>query len=119
MINKVFGTILGTLAIILWFMPMNYVSMMGMDMYQAGNHLGGIAYVVLACSFAYALMSWTTLHIPRIIVSVVATLVCLLMLAMLVDTFAWGLVAMTITSAISAILASWDAFKSPVSTTMS
>lgn len=108
MLRNTIGCLFGVLGIILWFQPMTYVSYMGMDMYQAGNHIGGIAYVVLACTFAYALLSWTPLHVPRVIVAALALVVCLLLLLQINQQLGWGLFALTVINAVSVGVAIWD-----------
>jgi hypothetical protein len=106
--GKILGTILGVVGVLLWFMPLAYVNFMGMDAYQAGNHIGGIAYLLLLSSLAYAVLSWIEQHVPRIIAASLALAICLLFLAQAGSSVAWGLIALIIVSSGSIVLAIRD-----------
>ncbi|SDP72565.1 hypothetical protein SAMN04488595_11864 [Ralstonia sp. 25mfcol4.1] len=67
--HKTIGTLLGTTAIILWYFPL--VNMAN-GTYQAGQHIGGIAYLLFLASLGYAMLSWLEQHVPRIITAGVA-----------------------------------------------
>ena len=92
--RKILGTILGVAAALLWFMPLAYVNFGGRDAYQAGNHIGGIAYPLLIASMAYAALSWMELHVPRIIAASVALAISLLFLVQAGTSTAWGLIGL-------------------------
>lgn len=106
--RKITGTILGVFGIILWFMPMAYVDFMGEEAYQAGNHIGGIAYLLLFASLAYAALSWFEQHIPRIIAGTVASLISLLFVIQAGSSGAWGLYVLMLVSIVSIALAVRD-----------
>lgn len=106
--GKILGTILGVVGVLLWFMPLAYVNFMGMSAYQAGNHIGGIAYLLLLSSLAYAVLSWIEQHVPRIIAASLALVICLLFLVQAGTSVAWGLIALIIVSSVSIFLAVRD-----------
>jgi hypothetical protein len=106
--NKVIGTILGVIGMLLWFMPFVYVEFMGMKAHQTGQHIGGIAYLLLISSIAYAVLSWLEQHTPRIIASIVATAICLLFAVQAGASIAWGLLGLMIISAMGVALAARD-----------
>ena len=103
--QKVWGSVLGVAQVFLWFMPFAYVEFMGREMHQAGNNVGGIAYLLLFSSFAYSVLSWLELHIPSIIAGSVSALICLLFLWQAGSSSAWGLVILTGASIGSIVLA--------------
>lgn len=106
--DKILGTILGVLGVLLWFMPLIQVNFMEIDVYQAGNHIGGIAYLLLLSSSAYTVLSWIEQHIPRIIAASLALAICLLFLVQAGASVAWGLIALIIVSSGSIVLAIRD-----------
>ncbi len=67
--KRVVGTLLGIAGMLLWFMPWTEFSMGDMDFYRTGSHIGGIAYILLMSSLAYAVLSWVPQPVPRIIVA--------------------------------------------------
>lgn len=105
---KIIGTILGVVGVLLWFMPIAYVSFMDADAYQAGNHIGGIAYLLLLASLAYAVLSWIEQHVPRIIAASVALTISLLFLAQAGSSAAWGLFGLIVVSVAGIIAAIRD-----------
>ena len=106
--KKVVGLILGIVGVFLWFMPFIRVNMFGFVGYQSGTHIGGIAYLLIAASLAYSVLSWLELHIPRIAASAVALAICLLFIVQAGSSAAWGLWALTIVSIVSVALAAKD-----------
>jgi hypothetical protein len=72
--KRVVGTLLGIAGMLLWFMPWMAFSMGDMDFYRTGSHIGGIAYLLLLSSLAYAVLSWVAQPMPRIIVAALSTL---------------------------------------------
>ena len=106
--QKILGTILGVVGVLLWFMPLVYVEFMGVDAYQAGNHVGGIAYLLLLSTLAYAILSWLEQHIPRIIAASVALAICLLFLFQAGSSAAWGLIGLILVSIASIVVAVRD-----------
>lgn len=89
--KKLIATLLGVSGVLLWFMPLLNVEFMGQQMYQTGQHIGGIAYLILLAALAYAVLSWMQLHVPRIIASGLATAICGLFLLQAGSGAAWGL----------------------------
>ncbi len=106
--GKVIGTILGVVGVFLWFMPLIYVSFMGIDAYQAGNHIGGIAYLLLLASLAYAVLSWIEQHVPRIIAASVALAISLLFIVQAGSSAAWGLFGLIVVNVAGIIAAIRD-----------
>lgn len=104
--RKIIATVLGALGILLWFMPLAYVGDMGY--YQAGNHIGGIAYLLLFSFLAYGVLSWIEQHIPRIIAASVALAICLMFLFQAGGSAAWGLLGLIIVSIAGIALAGYD-----------
>lgn len=81
---------------------------MGTEAYQAGNHIGGIANLLLLAGLAYSVLSWMELHVPRIIAASVVLAICLLFLVQAGGSAAWGLYGLLVTSAIGIGLAAKD-----------
>ena len=110
--GRIKGILLGVAGIILWFMPLIAwkQEFMGesMNMYQAGYHIGGIAYVLLLSSLAYSVLSWINQHQLRIIAGSVASGICILFLIQAGSSTAWGLIALFIVSAVSVWFAVTD-----------
>ena len=108
---KVTASAMGILACFLWFAPIRYVNFMNVDMYQTGMHIGGWAWLIILCAFAYACLAWTPLHAARILVAGTSIVSCLLLLLLVGESFAWGLVGLTITSFVCTGLAIADHFR--------
>lgn len=111
--KKTIGLLLGVAGIILWFMPLVYVDMgnfmedifQGIEMYQAGHHIGGIAYLLIMSSAAYAYSSWVINRQFAIITSAVATGISILFLLQAGSSVAWGLLCLVVISIVSLITA--------------
>ena len=103
--HRIKGVLLGIAGIILWFMPLTAwdQKFMGewMTVHQAGHHIGGIAYLLLLASTAYAALSWLEQHPLRIIAGAVATGISLLFLVQAGANVAWGLLALIAVSGAS------------------
>lgn len=110
--KRVIGVVIGVAGIFLWFMP--FVSwtqeFMGITQrfYQAGYHIGGIAYLLLFSMFAYSVFSWFKIHPLRIISGVLSLLICLMFFVKAGSNVGWGLIVLTLASAIGIILAVID-----------
>jgi hypothetical protein len=104
--KKNIGTILGVAGVLLWFMPL--INLMDMNMHQAGNHIGGIAYLMLFASMSYAVLSWLEQHVPRMIAASVALAISLLFLAQVGSSAAWGLYGIIGVSFIGLVIAFRD-----------
>lgn len=101
--NKTKGVILGLAGVILWFMPLVNVGFMGLNFYQSGSHIGGIAYLLLASSASYAILSWVEQHQLRVIAGGMATALGLLFLVQAGANAAWGLYLLIVVSGVSCI----------------
>ena len=106
--RNIVGTVLGVAGVLLWFMPLAYVRFMDVDAYQAGNHIGGIAYLLLFASVAYTYLSWNEQHVPRIIAASVALAISLLFLMQAGSSSAWGLIGLIVVSGASIAVAVRD-----------
>jgi len=109
--RKIIATVLGALGVFLWFMPLVNVTstfFQGMEMYQAGNHIGGIAYLLIISFLAYGILSWIGQHVPRIIAASVALAISLLFLLQAGGSAAWGLYGLIIVSIAGITLAVYD-----------
>lgn len=94
--RKTIGAVLGAVGLFLWFEPFVYVKMMDMDAFKSGQHIGGIAYLLLAASLAYSVFSWKEAHAPRMIAAGLALVICLLFALQAGSNIAWGLIALLI-----------------------
>ena len=112
--KKIAGTVLGVVGMCLWFMPLAYVDFGGMQAFQTGSHIGGIAYLMLFASFAYAALSWMEQHVPRIMAATVALAVGLLFMAQAGGSMAWGLIGVVVCSLVGFVLAVRDHNTTPV-----
>ncbi|EJL6898298.1 hypothetical protein ACUFKR_003687 [Vibrio cholerae] len=106
--KKVVGLILGIVGVFLWFMPFVKVEMFGFIGYQNGTHIGGIAYLLIAASLAYSILSWFELHVPRIVAAIVSSAICSLFLVQAGSSTQWGLIALAAVSLISVYLSVKD-----------
>jgi len=110
--NKLKGVLLGVAGFVLWFMPFarweqEFMGQM-QSVHQAGYHIGGVAYLLLIASSAYATLSWFEQHQLRIIAGAVSLGICILFLIQAGQSIAWGLILLTIASAGSVWLAISD-----------
>lgn len=109
---KIKGVLLGVVAIIIWFMPFASWDQEFLDdivrIYQAGHHIGGIAYLLLVSSFAYAVLSWFEQHQLRMIAAGVASGICLFFLVQVGKNVAWGLLALIVVSGLRVWFAYMD-----------
>lgn len=111
--KKTQGVLLGVAGVILWFMPLVYVDMgnfMGgkykdVVMYQTGQSVGGIAYLLLISFSFYAYSSWVINRQFAIIASSVSLGISVLFLLQAGLSVAWGLLIMVVVSVYSLILA--------------
>ncbi len=101
--KRVVGTLLGIGGMWLWFMPWRQFSIEAFDFNQTGSHMGGVAYMLLMSSFAYAVLAWLPQPVPRIIVAAVATLLAGLFWLSFGESAAWGLVGLCLVSGVSLI----------------
>lgn len=106
--KKLNGTLLGVAAVSLWFMPLVNFEFMGMHGTQAGQQIGGIAYLLLLASLCYAGLSWAGQHVPRIIAGAVALGVSVLFVIQAGTASAWGLYGLLLVSAGCVVLAVFD-----------
>ncbi|MBU5611666.1 hypothetical protein [Geomonas azotofigens] len=106
--HKTKGVVLGLAGVILWFMPLANFGFMGLDIYQAGSHIGGISYLLLAASAAYAVLSWFEQHQLRIIAASIATAIGLMFLVQFGERAAWGLYLLIVVSGVGWIVGYCD-----------
>ena len=88
---KLSGVLLGVIGIILWFTPFTYIYFMGTEAYQAGQHIGGIAYLLLFASIGYSIFFWFNQYQLAIIASVLGISICCLFAIQSGIAIAWGL----------------------------
>lgn len=99
------GVLLGVGGLIFWFTPFVYVEFMGVDAYQSGQHIGGIAYLLLLASIAYAALSWIEQYQLAVVAASVATGVCALFAVQAGTSIGWGLAILLILSVRSIVFA--------------
>jgi len=92
--KKLIATLLGVSGALLWFMPLVNVEFMGQHMHRTGQHIGGIAYLILLAALAYTALSWMQQNVPRSIASGLAAAICGLFLFQARADAAWGLYAL-------------------------
>lgn len=94
---KVTGLVLGVLGVFLWFMPwaqwQHEFRGETIEAFQAGHHVGGIAYLVLIAATAYSAAAWKEQPTLQI-VSAAVWLGSALLLFVLGDHLAWGMFAL-------------------------
>ena len=111
--QKIRGVLLGVAGVVLWFMPFTAwdTELFGVTMHfeHAGHDVGGVAYLLLFSSFAYAALSWKEEHTLRFIAASVAAGICVALYFKLGrSTVEWGLRGLFFVSSISIWLAIWD-----------
>lgn len=99
------GVLLGVGGLVFWFTPFVYVEFMGVDAYQSGQHIGGIAYLLLLASIAYAALSWIEQYQLAVVAASVATGVCTLFAVQAGTSIGWGLAILLILSVRSIVFA--------------
>lgn len=112
---KTIACAIGLVACFLWFMPMRYVTYMNIDMYQSGMHIGGWAWLIILCVFAYTCLAWTPLHAARMVVSGAALIFSLLLMLGLGESLAWGVVGLSLSTFVCLVLAFFDMYNARVS----
>lgn len=91
--TKVVGAVLGAIGLFLWFQPF---VMLGGGYWQSGQHIGGIAYLLLIAMAAYSVLSWMELHVPQMIASGLALAILLWFFAQAGASAAWGLYSLIV-----------------------
>lgn len=99
---KVIGAVIGAVGLFLWFQPF---VMLGGGYWQSGQHIGGVAYLLLFAMLAYAVLAWMELHVPQIIAAGLALAVLLTFLARAGASAAWALYALILLNAVGVALA--------------
>lgn len=115
--NKMKGVLFGVAGVILWFTPFVYVQFMGREGYQTGQHIGGIAYLLIFASIAYGALSWLEQYQLALIAGAVATGICALFAIQAGGSIAWGLILLLALSAGSVLLAWRSRQAKPAATT--
>ena len=99
--KRVVGTLMGITNMLLWFMPWTEFTLGEMAFYRTGSHIGGIAYLLLLSSLAYAMLSWAPQPAPRIIVAGLSTMLSGFLWLEAGEAAAWGLVGLSTLSGVS------------------
>lgn len=102
--GKTLGTVLGVVGAFVWYMPLLTDGVV----YQTGEHIGGIAYLLLAALLTYSVLTWTEQHIPRVIAASLALTICLLILVQAGNSAGWGLIVLTGITFSGVVLAARD-----------
>jgi len=102
------GVAIGVAGIFLWFMPLaswteNFMGN-NINVFQAGYHIGGIAYLLLFSMFAYSVFSWFKLHSLRIVAGALSLLICLMFLVQIGSNTGWGLIGLILVSILGIVL---------------
>lgn len=113
---RTLGLTLGLLGCILWFMP--WVAweqqFMGslVPIHQAGNHIGGLAYILFAALGVSGLSAWMRQYQVQFIAGLVALGISGLYAWQAGENLAWGLVALLAVSLINLFVA-WRGLENP------
>ena len=109
--TKVIGLVLGILGVFLWFMPwaqwQHEFRGETIEAFQAGHHVGGIAYLVLIAATAYSVAAWKEQGTLQI-VSAAVWLACTLLLFFQGDNLAWGMFALLGVAGVGLLLGVWQ-----------
>jgi len=112
MSEKLIGVTTGVAGIFLWFMPLASWTeeFLGVNrtFFQTGQHIGGIAYLLLFSMFAYSVFSWLKLHPLRIITGVLSLLICFIFLTQIWPNIGWGLLGLFFVSILGTVCAIAD-----------
>lgn len=92
--RTILGIILGIATLALWFAP--FVSYGAM--YQAGHHIGGLAYLLPLASVAFGILSFLGQFKVRFIVALAHSALCLLYVSQAWASIGWGLIVLTAVS---------------------
>jgi hypothetical protein len=108
--RRIASTVLAVAGIVLWFMPLvTTVDFTILDFRmkatQAGNDLGGVAWLLLAAVAAAALLAWLEQHVPLALANAVASGVSLHLLVKSGRQAAWGLYGLLAVSGLGMALA--------------
>ncbi|MEJ2766006.1 hypothetical protein VV869_18800 [Photobacterium sp. MCCC 1A19761] len=110
--RKTIGFLLGLSGMALWFMPLAYIDFggfggmfKGVQLYQAGHHIGGIAYFLLFASASCAITAWFQLKPLATLSATVASAICVWFLVQAGTSAAWGLIGLSLVSISSLVLA--------------
>jgi uncharacterized membrane protein len=110
--KRIIGVTIGVAGIFLWFMPLaswteNFVGS-SINVFQAGYHIGGIAYLLLFSMLAYSVFSWFKLYPLRIITGALSLLICLMFLVQIGSNIGWGLIGLILVSILGIVLGIMD-----------
>lgn len=110
--KKAVGMLLGVAGVILWFMPFLSVKMgdynnmfHGLQLHQAGHHIGGIAYLLIISSAIYAVSAWLLNKQISIVAAVVTLGISAWLVIQVGSSVAWGLISLVAVAIASLILA--------------
>jgi len=110
--KRIIGVTIGVAGIFLWFMPLaswteNFMGS-NINVFQAGYHIGGIAYLLLLSMLAYSVLSWFKLHSLRIVAGALSLLICLMFLVQIGSNTGWGLIGLILVSILGIVLGIMD-----------
>lgn len=106
--KKIEGVVIGLAGVLFWFAPFAEWHEDYMVFHQAGNHIGGVAYLLLASSFAYAVFSWLGQHHLRVISACLALLISIYFLFLAGSNTSWGLMCLIFMSGYGAVSAKYE-----------
>jgi len=106
--KRIIGVTIGVAGIFLWFMPLASWTEDSTNFFQAGYHIGGIAYLLLFSMFAYSVFSWFKLHSLRIVAGALSLLICLMFLVQIGSNTGWGLIGLILVSILGIVLGIMD-----------
>jgi len=110
--KRMIGVTIGVAGMFLWFMPFASWTEKFMSeptrLFQTGQHIGGIAYLLLFSMFTYSVFSWLKLHPLRILAGALSLLICLIFFVQIGSKIGWGLIALILVSILGTFLAIID-----------
>lgn len=110
--KKIEGVMIGLAGILFWFAPFAEWNeeFMGQSVYYqvAGHNIGGIAYLLLAASFAQCVFSWLVQPHLRAISACLALLLCFIIFYQAGSSISWGLMGLIFFSGYGAVSAKYE-----------
>lgn len=106
--KKIEGVVIGLAGVLFWFAPFAEWHEDYMVFHQAGNHIGGIAYLLLASSLAYSIFSWLSQPHLRLISACLALLISFYFLFLAGSNTSWGLMCLIFMSGYGAVSAKYE-----------
>ena len=114
--RRTFGLVLGFAGCILWFMPwvaweQEFFGRV-MPVHQAGNHIGGLAYILFAAAAVSGIAAWMRQYQVQFISGLVALGISALYAWHAGEQIAWGLVGL-LAVALLTLLVAWQGMENP------